>query len=339
MQRTAKDYIFIALKGFAMGAANVIPGVSGGTIALVAGIYEELINSLKSFNLKALKLLLGFKFKELFRYINFSFLAAVFGGTLISIFTIAKVFKYLFTEHPILIWAFFFGLIIASVYYVGKTISKWNTQTILSFIIGLAIALTLAFLNPSTTQNENLFYILLCGAIGISGMLLPGLSGSFILILMGNYLLLMVDSINYLSEFIKMVLSGDLSEALANQEMMNHLVYFGVFAVGSLVGLFAFSHVIAVLLKKYKDITIALLTGFILGSLYIIWPWKNDIYLEKNGILQLDRHGEPVIASYEKYFPTEWETYNLSAIGLMVVGIAVLWAIEYYGSKIEKPQR
>ncbi len=336
MQRTAKDYIFIALKGFAMGAANVIPGVSGGTIALVAGIYEELINSLKSFNLKALKLLLGFKFKELFKHINFSFLVAVFGGTLVSIFTIAKVFKYLFDEHPILIWAFFFGLIIASVYYVGKTISKWNAQSILSFVIGLAIALILAFLNPSTTQNENLFYIVLCGVIGISGMLLPGLSGSFILILMGNYLLLMVDSINYLSEFIKMALSGDLSEALANKEMMNHLVYFGLFAVGSLIGLFAFSHVIAVLLKKYKDITIALLTGFILGSLYIIWPWKNDVYLEINGLLQLDRHGEPIISSYEKYFPAEWGGYNLSAIGLMVLGIVVLWAIEYYGSKIEK---
>ena len=308
-ERSARDYFILALKGFAMGAANVIPGVSGGTIALIAGIYEEFIYSLKSFDGKALKLLLKFRIKELLRHIHFGFLAAVFGGSLVSIFTIAKLFKYLFAEHPILIWAFFFGLILASVYYIGKTVHKWNTLSVVMLLIGVVIAVGISMLNPAT-ENENLFYVFICGIIGISGMMLPGLSGSFILILMGNYQLLMVKAI---AEF--------------------RLVLLTVFAAGSVFGLVSFAQVLAWIFKRYRDATIALLTGFVLGSLNIIWPWKKEIFLMENGVKKLDRHGEAIVVDYEKVLPESPDAYTWGAIGLILAGIIVLWAIERTGQQ------
>ena len=168
-----------------MGIANVIPGVSGGTIALITEIYEELINSLKLLDISALKMLLSFDISGFIKHTNLYFLLAVFGGSIASIFSIANLFKYLFTNYPILIWAFFFGLIIASIYFVAKRINKWNFPTLLSLVIGTSIAISLSFMTPAT-ENANLFFVFLCGIIGISGMMLPGLSGSFILILMGN---------------------------------------------------------------------------------------------------------------------------------------------------------
>ena len=244
------------LKGITMGVANVIPGVSGGTIALITEIYEDLINSLKSFDLKAVKLLLTFKFKDFIVHTNLYFLLSVFGGSLFSMFSIAKLFQYLFEFYPEELWSFFFGLIFASVYYVGLRVEKWKVGSYLCFIIGTSVAVTLALLSPSS-ENTNLFYIFICGIIGVSGMLLPGLSGSFILILMGNYKLLMVDSI---TKSLKL-----------NIDAITYLI---VFILGSVVGLFGFSHVISWLFKRFKDCVLSLLTGFILGSLLIIWPWK-----------------------------------------------------------------
>ena len=181
-----------------MGIANVIPGVSGGTIALITGIYEDLINSLKSFDTKSLKLITSINILGFIKHTNLYFLIAVFGGSIVSIFSIASLFKYLFIHYPILIWAFFFGLIIASIYFVGKRITNWNTATIISLIIGTLVAISLSFMTPAS-ENDNLIYVFICGIIGISGMMLPGLSGSFILILMGNYKLLMVTAVTELN--------------------------------------------------------------------------------------------------------------------------------------------
>ena len=244
------------LKGITMGVANVIPGVSGGTIALITEIYEDLINSLKSFDLKAVKLLLTFKFKDFIVHTNLYFLMSVFGGSLFSMFSIAKLFQYLFEFYPEELWSFFFGLILASVFYVGLRVKKWKIRSYIFFIIGTSIAITLALLSPSS-ENTNLLYIFVCGIIGVSGMLLPGLSGSFILILMGNYKLLMVNSVNDSLKF-----------------NLDAITYLLVFILGSVVGLFGFSHVISWLFKRFKDCVLSLLTGFILGSLLIIWPWK-----------------------------------------------------------------
>ena len=282
-----------------MGIANVIPGVSGGTIALITGIYEDLINSLKSFDTKSLKLITSIDILGFIKHTNLYFLLAVFGGSIVSVFSIASLFKYLFAEHPILIWAFFFGLIIASIYFVGKRISKWNTTTIFSLAIGTLVAISLSFMTPAS-ENDNLFFVFICGIIGISGMMLPGLSGSFILILMGNYELLMVTAITELN-----------------------ILLLSVFFLGSAFGLMSFSHILSWVFKHYKNQTLALLTGFILGSLSIIWPWKE---VAESIIIK----GKEKIIAYNWYFPNELNTETILAILLILVGILSVYALENF---------
>ena len=282
-----------------MGIANVIPGVSGGTIALITGIYEDLINSLKSFDTKSLKLITSIDILGVIKYTNLYFLLAVFGGSIVSVFSIASLFKYLFIHYPILIWAFFFGLIIASIYFVGKRISKWNTTTIFSLAIGTLVAISLSFMTPAS-ENDNLFFIFICGIIGISGMMLPGLSGSFILILMGNYELLMVTAITELN-----------------------ILLMSVFFLGSAFGLMSFSHILSWVFKHYKNQTLALLTGFILGSLRIIWPWKE---VAESIIIK----GKEKIITYNWHFPNELNTETILAILLILVGILSVYALENF---------
>ena len=292
-----KNYILLILKGMAMGVANVIPGVSGGTIALVTNIYEELINALKSFDAKALNLLLSWKIKALALHTNIYFLCSIFGGSIISVFTIANLFKYLFEKHPILIWSFFFGLILASIYYIAKQIKNWNNINTIILFFGALSAISISFLNPAN-ENDNLFFVFICGIIGISGMMLPGLSGSFILILLGNYELLLVNSIIELD-----------------------YVLLTFFFLGSVAGLLGFSHIIAYLLKKHKDKTLSMLTGFIFGSLYIIWPWKK---IENSIII----NGKEKILSYSWDYPTQIDTNTILAIGLMLLGILIVYLLE-----------
>ena len=322
-KRSAMDYFWIALKGFAMGVANVIPGVSGGTIALVTGIYQELINSLKCFNGKALQLLYKREFSQLATHLNIKFLAFLLSGVVLSVFSIAKLFSFLLEEHPVQIWAYFFGLILASVYYVGKTVSHWDFTNKSFLAMGVALALFIAFSNPSPAENGNYFYILFCGVIGISGMLLPGLSGSYILMLMGNYRLLMVDSINAVSDSVKMLLTGDLS-FLNNPDLVQGLINFGLFLAGSIFGMISFSQLIAWVFERYKNTTIALLTGFVFGSLAIIWPWKSEIYHPE----LLNRYNEPLIIGFQRYIPSECNTEVLWALACMAFGVLCIWLLE-----------
>jgi len=282
-----------------MGIANVIPGVSGGTIALITGIYEDLINSLKSFDTKSLKLITSIDILGFIKHTNLYFLIAVFGGSIVSVFSIASLFKYLFIHYPILIWAFFFGLIIASIYFVGKRITHWNTATIISLIIGTLIAISLSFMTPAS-ENDNLFFVFICGIIGVSGMMLPGLSGSFILILMGNYELLMVTAVTELN-----------------------FLLLSIFFLGSAFGLMSFSHILSWVFKHYKNQTLALLTGFILGSLSIIWPWKE---VAESIILK----GKEKIIAYNWYFPNELNTETILAILLIIMGILSVYALENF---------
>ena len=282
-----------------MGIANVIPGVSGGTIALITGIYEDLINSLKSFDKKALKLITSINILGFIKHTNLYFLIAVFGGSIVSVFSIASLFKYLFIHYPILIWAFFFGLIISSIYFVGKRITKWNTATIISLIIGTLVAISLSFMTPAS-ESDNLFFVFLCGIIGISGMMLPGLSGSFILILMGNYELLMVSAVTEIN-----------------------ILLLSVFLLGSAFGLMSFSHILSWVFKHYKNQTLSLLTGFIIGSLSIIWPWK-----EVAGSIIIK--GKEKIIAYKWHFPNELNTETILAVLLMLVGILSVYALESF---------
>ncbi len=305
-----KEILSWLIKGFGIGAANVIPGVSGGTVALITGIFERLIDSLKSFNLKSLKLIFKLKFKEFAEYTDLIFLISVFSGAVISIFTLARLLSYLFENFPVFVWAYFFGLILASVYFVGKNTDKINIPVIISFIAGTVIAVWISLQNPAT-ENDGFLYLVLCGVIAIISMILPGLSGSFILVLMGNYQLVMIDSINNLDFHVLLPV-----------------------ALGVVIGLPAFSNILSFIYKKYKNQTIASLTGFILGSLIILWPWKHPQYLIGNdGLKVLKADGEPVISNYIRYLPEKIDTEVILAIAFMLTGILSVWATEHFAKK------
>lgn len=248
-----KKYLSFFLRGIAMGTANVVPGVSGGTIALITGIFERLINAIKSFNLDSLKLLFSGKFKKFSQSVDLYFLLSVFTGIGVAIITIAKLFDFLFQNYPVYIWSFFFGLIIASIYYVGKTVRGWNISLVMFFLIGTIIAVCIAFGTP-LTENKNIFYLFICGIVAACSMILPGLSGSFVLLLMGNYELVMIKAVTELN-----------------------LVILLPVLLGAIVGLLGFSYILSWLFRNYRDKVISILTGFIFGSLPIIWPWKENI--------------------------------------------------------------
>jgi putative membrane protein len=299
-----KFYFFLLLKGMAMGAANVIPGVSGGTIALITEIFERLINAIKSFDLKAIKFLFRGKFKAFAVHTDLYFLLAIFAGVVIAIVSLARLFDYLFREYPVYIWAFFFGLVLASVYFVGKRISKISLSVIITFIIGTAIAVMISFLSKGQ-ENDNFFYLLLCGVAAICSMILPGLSGSFILFIMGNYRLVAIDAINDRDPSILIPV-----------------------VLGAAGGLIAFSHILSWVFRKFRDETISILTGFILGSVSILWPWQQANYLKgPSGDLIL-KDGEKVITHYSRYLPQEYGTHFWLAIAWIIIGILVIWGIE-----------
>lgn len=306
-----KQYLHTLFKGIAMGAANVVPGVSGGTIALITGIFERLIDAIKSFNLKAAKLLLSFKFKEFAEYTDLYFLVALFSGIFIAIITLAKLFDFLFTNYPVYIWSYFFGLVLASVYFVGKTIRKWSWSVILTFLVGTSIAIIISVLNPAKEDN-GFIYLMLCGVVAMCSMILPGLSGSFVLILMGNYQLVMIDAVNNMD--------------------------FGILipvGVGAVVGLIAFSHILSWVFKRYRDQTISLLTGFILGSVSILWPWQKAIYLKDAAGELILKKGEPIVEHYSRFLPESFDQQVIFAIVFAILGIVTIWGVEKAAEKTD----
>lgn len=303
MINTLKNYFFHFLKGIGMGAANVIPGVSGGTIALITGIFERLINAIKSFNLTALQLLFKGKINDLIKHIDLYFLIAVFSGAFISILSLAKILGYLFENYPVFIWSYFFGLILASVYFVGKTIDKWKMSVVITFLTGTVIAVLISILSPAT-KNDSFIYLVLCGIVAICSMILPGLSGSFVLLLMGNYELVMIEAVNDLN--VKILLPV---------------------AIGAVSGLIAFSHFLSWIYQKFRNETISTLCGFILGSLMILWPWKEVIYRKDiNGEIIIKK-GEKLVEGYNWLVPT-FNNQLLWAVIIMIAGIATIWIIE-----------
>ncbi|MDL2265229.1 DUF368 domain-containing protein [Parabacteroides sp. OttesenSCG-928-G07] len=250
MQRSLKDYLMLTLKGIGMGAADVVPGVSGGTIAFLVGIYEELINSIKSIDLSSLKLLLQVKISAFWKAINGNFLFSLVLGIAISIFSLARLITFLLENHPVLVWAFFFGLVLASTWVVSRDIKKWTIKTILSFLVGAVVAFYITVATPTETPTA-LWFIFISGAIAICAMILPGISGSFILVLLGKYY--------YVMEAVK---SFNIPVML-------------VFICGAAFGIIGFSRVLSYTLRRFHDITIAILSGFMLGSLNKVWPWKD----------------------------------------------------------------
>jgi len=315
------DYMLI-LKGIAMGAANVIPGVSGGTIALITNIYERFINSLKNLNFTAIKLLFTGKIKELINYIDLYFLLQVFTGILIALFTIAFLLKYLFLHYPIYTWAFFFGLIIGSSWLIVKKLNKMKLWDWLLLLFGISIPVIMVFLKP-INENDNLFYILFCGIIGTSGMVLPGISGSYLILLLGNYKLIMLDAVTTLN--LRILIP---------------------FLIGSILGLIIVSYFISLLLKKYYNQVLSLLSGFVIGSLALIWPWKYSIDYTHGLLLQnkfgalVDANGQlinfkPYIIKYQ-YFLPEIDTQFWISILLIITGIVIVVGTEILSVQIAK---
>jgi putative membrane protein len=246
---TFKKYPLIYLKGMAMGAADIVPGVSGGSIALITGIYAELLNSINSFNGQNLRYLLNFKIAEFYKTVNGNFLLSLLLGIMTSIFTMSKLITYLMSEHPIPLWSFFCGLILISSFLILKDIKGWNLGVILALIVGTAFAYFVTEL-PPTTSPDALWFTFVSGAIAICAMILPGISGSFILLILGKY-----------EQILKAVTEKD-------------FLTLAVFALGCIVGILSFSRVVSWLLKKFHAITIGLLAGFMLGSMNELWPWK-----------------------------------------------------------------
>jgi uncharacterized membrane protein len=329
--RTLKDRIFLVIKGLAMGAANKVPGVSGGVVAFVAGFYEEFIYSLQRVNSKAFKLLVNGRFKSFYRYINGKFLGLLFFGMIVSYFSVSKILDYLIVNYELYVWSTFFGMILGSIYYISKDFGDWNKKTITALIVGVIAGMSISFLDPAT-ENDNLFFVFFCGIISVSGMTLPGFSGSFILILLGNYVLLLVDSVNALYDTIFDIFSGNFA-FVHNHERIRMLKVLSVFTLGSVTGLVTFSHILNYILKHYKNITLATIVGFIIGSLGVVWPWKETLYkTDSQGAFILDSTGKQIIANYKRFFP-EFNTQTYIAIAYIGLGILIVLGLEWYGQR------
>lgn len=258
MSRKIKDYIIIGFKGMAMGAADVVPGVSGGTIAFISGIYEELLGSISNVNLKLFNTLKKEGLKAAWKQVNGNFLLSLFLGIFISVVTLAKAIKYLLENEPILLWSFFFGLVLASIIYVAKQITKWNFISLLLLLLSSFLAYYVTTLNPLVNENSSLLFLFLAGAIAICAMILPGISGAFILVLLGAY---------------KTILT-----AVDDRDLKT----IATVGLGAIVGLLSFSKILKWLFSNYKNYTLAALTGFIIGSLNKIWPWKETLTWRTN---------------------------------------------------------
>lgn len=303
MNRNTKDYLLLVLKGMGMGAADVVPGVSGGTIAFITGIYEELIDSIKSVNLHALKLFFSFRLAAFWKAINGNFLISVLLGIGISIFSLAKGLEYLLHHYPILVWSFFFGLIVASAIYIARTIKRWHAGTVIAGIAGIVVAYFITVISPAEANTTWLF-IFISGSIAICAMILPGISGSFILVLLGMY---------------KFILSavGDLN-----------IPVLLVFIAGAAIGIIAFSNLLSWLLRKFHHLTIAVLAGFMVGSLNKIWPWKQvtDTFIDRHGEVKALAEKNIMPGTYENV--TGNEAWLLGAILLAIVGFALIFVVE-----------
>ena len=332
-ERTFSQKITLFLKGLAMGAANKVPGVSGGTVSFVLGFYEELIYSFRKINFIAFKLLINFRFKSFYSYVNGPFLLLVMGGSIFSYFSISLVLDYFLQYYELYVWSWFFGMIIGSVYYIGKDFGKWNSANTISLILGISVGLGISFLNPAR-ENDNLWFVFICGIIGVSGMTLPGLSGSFILILMGNYVLLLVDSVNELLFVVTNLITGNF-EVLEDPEKIRYLKIISVFTLGSVFGLVSISHVLGYVLKRWNAIVTAIIIGFITGSLGIVWPWKKAIYLINNETFLLDKKGNKIIENYNRFIPDFSLLETWVAIFYIIFGISLVLSIDYYGRKKE----
>lgn len=301
--RNRLDFLILALKGMAMGAADVVPGVSGGTIAFISGIYEELITSINGINLSLLSTLRKDGFRAFWKNLNGNFLLAVVSGIALSVASLARLISWLLETKPVLLWSFFFGLVLASIALVAKAIGRWHLGTVTMFIIGAVTAWFVTSL-PPIDNTAGLPFLFLSGALAICAMILPGISGAFILVLLGSY---------------KTVL-----DAVHQRDFM----VLGTVALGALFGLLSFARLLKWMFAHYKNSTLALLTGFILGSLNKIWPWKR--------VLETRAYGEKIIPIREENispFHYDGDPQLVFAILLAILGFSIIFILEKQASK------
>lgn len=330
--RSFSDKVWLVLKGLAMGAANKVPGVSGGVVAYVAGFYEEFIYSLQKINGKAFSLLINGRFRSFGRYINGKFLGLLTLGMVISYFSISKLLDIAISNFPLFVWSAFFGMIIGSIYYIAKDFDDWSRKNIIILSLGIVVGVSISLLEPAH-QNDSLWFVFFCGIIGVSGMTLPGLSGSFILILLGNYVLLLVDSVNALYDTLSDIAQLDFSFT-QDPERVLLLKVIGMFTLGSVFGLVTLSNFLGYLLKHYKFETNAGIIGFIAGSLGVVWPWKREIFdTDTSGDVLIDRMGNPILKNYDRYWPAEFSSENLIALLFIILGVTLVVALGKYGDR------
>ncbi|MDO1500024.1 DUF368 domain-containing protein [Winogradskyella maritima] len=318
MQRNFLNYLVITLKGLAMGAADVVPGVSGGTIAFISGIYEELIESIDNLNFGFFKVWKTKGFKTAWTSINGNFLLALFTGIAISILSLAKLIKWLLLNEPVLLWSFFFGLVLASILYIGKQIKGWSPKIVFAVIFFAIISYYITLAEPFASP-ESPFYLLFCGFIAIIAMILPGVSGSFILLILGAY----ETAINTVNNLVEGVTTGNMDL------LKDALLKFTMLGIGAIIGIKVFSRALTWMFKHHKNLTLAILTGFMIGSLNKIWPWKEvlttrmnsegiEVALLENSVLPSNFPGEPKL---------------MMALVFMLIGFVLILVLERLGSK------
>tara|TARA_R110000850_G_scaffold150497_1_gene273214 strand:+ start:122572 stop:123549 length:978 start_codon:yes stop_codon:yes gene_type:complete len=317
-QKNRLQHLFLFLKGIAMGAADVVPGVSGGTIAFISGIYEELVNTIHNLNFSFFKTWKENGFKKAWIAYNLTFLTVLFSGIFISIISLAKLIGWLLDNHPILVWSFFFGLILASIIYVGKEVKPWKPAIILALLIAALGSYFITLAEPMASPENN-WYIVFSGFIAIIAMILPGISGSFILLLLGSYEVIL----NTLNDLSIALFSG-------NWELLwTSMVRIMLFIIGAVVGIKLFSGVLNWLFKNYKNITLAILTGFMIGALNKIWPWKDVLSW------RLNSKGEQVAFMEESISPFKYagDPQLLSATICAIIGFITIFLLEFIAVK------
>jgi putative membrane protein len=290
------SYLGITLKGFCMGSADVVPGVSGGTMAFILGIYEELIRAIRSFDLTFVRLLFSLKIKEATRHVEWRFLLALGIGILLAVFSLARLLSWLLENRPVLIWSFFFGLILASIFTVGRRLQRWRMAMAGWIMTGTLGAFLLVGMVPVSTPDAP-WFVFLCGAVAICAMILPGISGAFILVILGKYQYVL--------------------EAVNDRDILT----LAVVATGACLGLISFARILSWLFKKHHDVTIALLSGLMLGSLRKVWPWKKTIL----GLTDGSGHSVPV--GQTNFLPTQWDGEVTVAVTMMLFGLFAVFVL------------
>lgn len=325
-QRNKSDYLILLVKSILMGTANKLPGVSGGLVALITGFYHEMILTLKKINFKTFELIIRGDFKKLNSNYNMLFLVIILSGIIISYFTTSKILDFFFSVSELNVWSFFFGMIIASLVILVRNNKINNSKEFIFLIIGLLFGLILSVSKP-IPENQNLMFIFFCGMISICGMIIPGISGSFLLILLGNYKLLLVDSVDALIDFILIIL-GINNEGEINFRLIKILL---VFSIGSILGLIVLSNILSFFINRYRNITNQLIIGFVSGSLFIIWPWNKVILESSKGFDKLSNF--EVISSDLRYLPDLNITSNIIALACIISGFIIVLYIENYASR------